>query len=129
MQGDSNILLVVRAFWELLRYDVVMRMWGFRGVHEDLRRTRCRSAKGNPAAEDAIGQAMKWALCIYWKQALCLQRSVAAVRLFRRYGIAANLVIGYRSNPFLSHAWVEVEGRVVNDSPVYQQRLFALDRI
>jgi hypothetical protein len=129
MQGDSNILLVARAFWELLRYDVVMRVWGFRGVHEDLHRTRPRPAKRNPAAQDAIGEAMKWALSLYWKQALCLQRSVAAVRLFRRYGIAANLVIGYRSTPFLSHAWVEVEGRVVNDSPVYQQRLFALDRI
>jgi hypothetical protein len=129
MPGYFSILLVARAFWELLRYDVVMRVWGFRGVHEDLHRTQSRPAKGDPAAEDAIGEAIKWALSLYWKQALCLQRSVAAVRLFRRYGIAANLVIGYRSTPFFSHAWVEVEGRVVNDSPVYQQRLFALDRI
>ena len=33
----------------------------------------------------------------------------------RRNGIAAQLVIGCRPLPFESHAWVEVDGRVVND--------------
>jgi hypothetical protein len=38
-------------------------------------------------------------------------------------------VIGYRPSPFFSHAWVEVDGRIVNDSPVYQERLFVLERL
>jgi len=38
-------------------------------------------------------------------------------------------VIGYRAAPFFSHAWVEVAGRVVNDSPIYQMRLQVLERL
>jgi hypothetical protein len=30
--------------------------------------------------------------------------------------------------PFLAHAWVEVAGRVVNDSPTFQRRLQVLER-
>jgi transglutaminase superfamily protein len=48
------------------------------------------------------------------------------VRLLRARGVVARLLIGYRPVPFLSHAWVEVEGRVVNDSPAYRKRLHVL---
>src|ERR1041384_5341892 len=61
--------------------------------------------------------------CFYWKPVLCLQRAVCTVRLLRRHGIFARLVIGYRPSPFFSHAWVEVDGRVVYGSPAYQKRL------
>jgi hypothetical protein len=44
------------------------------------------------------------------------------------YGTQADVVIGYRLAPFLAHAWVEVGGRVVNDSPAFQRRLQALER-
>jgi len=36
-------------------------------------------------------------------------------------------VIGYQTGPFFGHAWVEVDGRVVNDAEVYKQRLHVLD--
>jgi len=55
-----------------------------------------------------------------------LQRSVCTVRMLRKYGIDARLVIGYRPSPFFSHAWVEVNGRVVYGSTAYQQRLQSL---
>ena len=69
---------------------------------------------------------MLLATCLYWKPVLCLQRSVCAVRLLRSHGVAARLVIGYRPSPFFSHAWVEVDGRVVNSSPAYKTRLRVL---
>jgi hypothetical protein len=47
----------------------------------------------------------------------------------RDRGIPAEVVIGYRAAPFFSHAWVEVAGRVVNDSPIYQMRLQVLERL
>jgi hypothetical protein len=53
---------------------------------------------------------------------------VVAVRLLRHYGIEAQVVIGCRAAPFASHAWVEVNGRVVNDSSGYQQKLRVLER-
>ena len=69
---------------------------------------------------------MVLASCLYWKPVRCLQRSLCTARLLRIHGVAAQLVIGYRAMPFLSHAWVESDGRVVNDSPVYRQRLRVL---
>src|SRR5215813_13721417 len=49
--------------------------------------------------------------------------TVCTVRLLRKHGVHARLVIGYRPSPFFSHAWVEVDGRVVYGSPAYQKRL------
>jgi hypothetical protein len=39
------------------------------------------------------------------------------------------LVIGYRLLPFFSHAWVEIEGLVVGDSPAYKTRLRVLETV
>jgi hypothetical protein len=121
--------LVARALWELLRYDLTLRAGGFRRVHRSLARARVSRDSKRSGPEADLSEAMRNALSLYWKRALCLQRSVATARLFRRYGIRAELVIGYRADPFFSHAWVEVEGRIVNDSPAYQQRLHVLERL
>jgi hypothetical protein len=60
---------------------------------------------------------------------MCLQRSMVATWLLRRHGIAAKMVIGCRPLPFESHAWVEVDGCVVNDRPQYQRAFRVLERL
>jgi hypothetical protein len=56
--------------------------------------------------------------CVWYpRRSLCLQRSAVTTCLLRFYGVAAQMVIGVRPMPFLAHAWVEVNGRVVNDWP------------
>jgi hypothetical protein len=116
------ILLVARAFWELVRYDLIDARLGFRHVYRQLERQCVARGSGEPAVAP-ICEAVTLATCLYWKRVYCLQRSVAAARLLRKSGIHGRLVIGYKPSPFLSHAWVEVDGRVVNDSPVYKQRM------
>jgi hypothetical protein len=59
----------------------------------------------------AVEEACVW----YPKKALCLQRSAVTACLLRSLGIDARMVIGARPMPFLAHAWVEVNGCVVND--------------
>jgi hypothetical protein len=54
---------------------------------------------------------------------------MVTARLLRRRGFDAEVVIGCRPEPFFSHAWVELDGRVVNDSPVYREQLPALARL
>jgi hypothetical protein len=53
----------------------------------------------------------------------CLTYSYALVRLARRQGIPAKLMIGVRTRPFLSHAWVELHNQVVNDAPTLKENL------
>jgi hypothetical protein len=63
--------------------------------------------------------------CVWYpRRTMCLQRSVVTTCLLRCHGIPARMIIGARPMPFLSHAWVEANGSVVNDWPkvknVYQ---------
>src|SRR5258707_876340 len=51
------------------------------------------------------------------KRLFCLRRSAATTLLLRRHGHDAELVIGAKLLPFRSHAWVELNGQVINDRP------------
>lgn len=114
------------ALSELVRFEFWIRRGGFRRVEAVLRKSiRPRLLLG-VAGEREIRSAMDRALALYWKPVLCLQRSVAEARLLRKCGHDSKVVIGCRTNPFLSHAWVEINGRAVNDSPAYRQELSVL---
>jgi Transglutaminase-like superfamily len=117
--------MLLRALWEMFRYDALYRLLGLRGVR---RRMGAQRHGRTTAGTMHVCRAVNCMSSFYWKPLLCLQRSVVTARLLRAYGVQADVVIGYRANPFMSHAWVEVDGRVVNDSPVYQVRLQLLDR-
>ena len=121
----KKVELAVRALYEIVRYEVVLSLLGSGRILSQLKRQSVAS-KTSAELEKAICDAVLLATCFYWKPVLCLQRAVCTVRLLRRYGIQARLVIGYRPSPFLSHAWVEVEGRVVYGSAAYQKRLTPL---
>jgi len=116
----------MQAAWELLRYDVLFWLRGFPGVRDG----------GYPAfdrpqrveLESLIPLMVAGACSFYWKKVLCLQRAIVTARLLRRYGFGAEVVIGCRMLPFAGHAWVEIDGRVVNDSRGYQQKLRVLER-
>lgn len=119
----KHVWLVARALYELAQYDARLRFAGFGAIRRRLHRQRVAVRPVPPEEGRAICDAVLLATCLYWKPVLCLQRSVCAVRLLRKYGVGAKLVIGYRPAPFFSHAWVEVDGRVMNGSSAYQTRL------
>jgi hypothetical protein len=121
-------LLFVRVFWELLRYDVVLAMSGFPGIYKGLTR-KVHAQKDREQWESTICKAVDIVSACYWKRVLCLQRSVITARVLQAHGIDAEVVIGYGFAPFVSHAWVEVDRRVVNDLSGYQAQLRVLDRI
>jgi hypothetical protein len=129
MSPIRRALMLSRLVKELFRYDLVMAILGFRGVRRRTATREFREARGKPDIESAICEAVACVIPFYWKPVKCLQRSVVTARALRAYGIEAEVVIGYRLAPFLSHAWVEVGGRIVNDSPVFGHRLQVLERI
>ena len=119
------VALVVRALCELARFDLLRALP--MGSTLRLRRVAPRGRKATEAERtSAVCNAVATAACLYWKPVMCLQRSVCTARLLRARGVAARLVIGYRPDPFFSHAWVEIDDRVVNDSPIYRQCLSVL---
>jgi len=119
--------LTMHAWLGLLVFDMT-RLAGFARLCAWLRCRRVRSRVSIASTADvvwSVDEACVW----YVKRAACLQRSVVATWLLRRQGIAAEMVIGCRPLPFESHAWVEVDGRVVNDRPQYQRAFTVLDRL
>jgi Transglutaminase-like superfamily len=126
MRTAKYIFLILKALFEMTRYDVIVSLLGVGRILRHLRRQRISMKPCTEELQRTICDAVLLATCFYWKPVLCLQRSVCTVRLLRKYGIDARLVIGYRPSPFFSHAWVEVNGRVVYGSAAYQQRLQTL---
>lgn len=122
----KKIRLALRALYEIVRYDVVLSLRGSGRILSQLSRQFSSAQPVSAELEKAICDAVLFATCFYWKPVLCLQRAVCTVRLLRKHGIQARLVIGYRPSPFFSHAWVEVDGRVVYGSSAYQKRLLPL---
>ena len=126
MKQTSYVLLVIRAIWELVLYDLINTALGFQRIYRYVERRRVSARPPRPGTERCVCDAVSVAASLYWKRVYCLQRSVAVASLLRKEGVHCRLVIGYRSSPFLSHAWVEVDGRVVNDSPAYKERMHVL---
>jgi hypothetical protein len=55
------------------------------------------------------------AAALYPGRALCLERSLTLFYFARRAGIPVTYHHGVQPLPFAAHAWVEYEGRVIND--------------
>jgi len=123
MSRAERACLTIRALGQLFLYDLINGTLGFKRVHRVVARQHVVKREPQAGMEVHICDAVTLASCFYWRPVFCLQRSFAATLLLRKYGIAGSLVIGYRPAPFFSHAWVEVEGRVVNDSSAYKERL------
>lgn len=121
-----------RAFieaWLLLFYfDCLMHLRGFEAIHRTVRKKRGGNLTRSGIATESLSREMDFACVFYFKRVLCLQRSAATAVLLRRYGWEAEMVIGVRLLPFQSHAWVEVEGRIVNDKPYIRDRFEVLER-
>lgn len=122
---------IFEAWLILLAVDLAIARKGLPGIHRRIRGLPVRRRDGPDVASivevvnDAIGRAAVW----YPRPALCLPRSAVATWLFRRRGVPAVMVIGVRKMPFYAHAWVEVDGVVVNDSPKVQTLYPPIDRL
>lgn len=120
---------VLESFVTLLYFEALMRLRPFhvaqRIVEESSLRSLSDSARCSPTV---LCHAIDLACVLYFKQVLCLQRSAAATVLLRRHGWRAEMVIGVQLLPFKSHAWVEVDGNVVNDRPYVPELYRVLKR-
>jgi Transglutaminase-like superfamily len=121
-------ILFLKAYWELISFDLEAALGRFEILHGRVR--NCPIETKTPPADltkrvcSTVDMASIW----YWKQISCLVRSAATTCLLRRHGVAAQLVIGAQQVPFKAHAWVEVDGRVVNDKPYAAEKYAVLDR-
>jgi hypothetical protein len=109
--------------------DLVLSMGGFTRIRDLVRRFPVRPSTPHLTAVPDLISALDRAAVWYPRTRLCLARSAVATCLLRWRGHAAHMVIGARQMPFHAHAWVEVDGRVVTDSPRVRERYRELERV
>jgi hypothetical protein len=73
-------------------------------------------------------RAMDIACVLYPWKVMCLQRSAATTLILRRHGVDAYMLFGAQLTPFKAHAWVELNGIVINDKPYISDLYMTIDR-
>jgi hypothetical protein len=121
-------LLVLKAYLKLIYFDLHLKRDNFAVLYDKVRNYPLGAYTADPNVVARINSAIDMASIWYWKEALCLQRSAATACLLKEYGVRAQMVIGTQQLPFKAHAWVEVDGHVVNDKPYTPEMYAVLDR-
>jgi hypothetical protein len=120
--------LILKAYLNLIRFDLYLARGNFAAIYDKV----TNYPVGNPTfgsdGVERICSAVDMACIWYWKEARCLQRSAATTCLLKSHGIFAQMVIGAQQMPFKAHAWVEVDGRVVNDKSYVSQTYAVMNR-
>lgn len=106
-----------QAYWELLSLEYPLLRKNFAAIYGRVRRTPLASQHRNGLGCTQVCQAVDLAAVLYFRKVLCLQRSAATACLLKKHGFPAQLVIGVQQLPFVAHAWVELDGLVLNDKP------------
>jgi hypothetical protein len=117
-----------QAYRELLSLEMPLFRQDFAAIYERVRNTQIRVPVRETVTADQICRAVELASALYFKQARCLQRSAATACLLKKSGFPAEMVVGVQQIPFLAHAWVELDGRVVNDKPYMSEIYLILSR-
>lgn len=118
-------LLILRAYLKLIFFDCYLARGNFNALHRKVWGYPLRKEPIRQDAAEQICAAVDMACIWYWKEVLCLQRSAATACLLKQFGVPAEMVIGVQQLPFRSHAWVEVDGKVVSDKP-YMREMYAV---
>jgi len=131
----GGFLLMLRlhefaAFLYLTIFYVMIKTAGFSGVYQAVKnwpvaRWRSLDDTGIVPLCKAVDRACVW----FPKQAMCLARSVVATCLLRQSGISTVLVIAAQRNPFIGHAWTEINDIVVNDKQKMREEFLVFERI
>ena len=120
--------LVQKAYMKLIHFDLYITRGNFAALYDKVRDYPVATRTPAPGIIEDICSTVDVACVWYWREVLCLQRSAATACLLKKHGVPAQMVIGAQQIPFKAHAWVEVDGRVVNDKPYTPEIYAVLDR-
>lgn len=125
---NAVFFLFLKAYWKLIVFGLDVTRGSFGVLYDRVRDCPVRGITPPTGTVRRVCSAVDMASIWYWREIPCLQRSAATTCLLRSYGVAAQMVVGAQQVPFKAHAWVEVDGRVVNDKPYMPQTYRVLDR-
>jgi hypothetical protein len=118
------------AFVGLLSFDLLLKFRGFQSLIERVEHwPTAKPHASDPELCRRVRAMVDRAQMYYPKKAMCLQHSAVVTCLLRRRGVPAEMVLAAQEFPPKGHAWVEVEGHVVNDSQAVKKNHRVLKRV
>ncbi|RIV80234.1 lasso peptide biosynthesis B2 protein [Pelagerythrobacter aerophilus] len=116
--GAFNLADIAAAIWWQRRVERRLISGSLYQTLLALRDAQRRVATGVQSSEkrDRTLRAFQHARVLRTAADRCLPRSIALALRLARDGLAAQLVIGVRTNPFGAHSWAQHEDEVLNDS-------------
>ena len=121
--------LLIKAFF-LLPLVKIIRMGGFNRLQKTMRYFGLDSDRHKAGNFEKLDKARRTSRMITVAAAYipltisCLDRSISLSILLHRQGIKSELFLGVRKDQgdFEAHAWVEIDGVVLNDTPDVRER-------
>jgi hypothetical protein len=111
----TKAMRVLKFMFALAMYDLFRFGHNFARIHSFVLKQKVISKSASVETVEAECEALRYARVWYPKRVRCLQRSAILTCILRRQGIAARMVMGSQKTPFKAHAWVEIEGNVINE--------------
>lgn len=117
---------VLKAIMTLLRVNFYIKVRGFYSTIQLIKKSR--ESQSNyiiPPQEDLreLANIVNKACLIYPTRTKCLEWSITFILLSLKRKWKCNLEIGVQNYPFMAHAWVECDGKVVMDDPDLREGL------
>lgn len=122
------MILFFQSLFMLLAYDILSNLCRFQTIYSVVRGWKVNHRTDASDFIDRVCNAVNYACVWYPKQALCLQRSFVTTYLLRKHGVEAEMVLGAQKLPFKAHAWVEVDGRAINERSDVQATFAVWDK-
>ncbi len=110
---------VVKAFLTLIKVNFYIKMRGLYLTIQLIKKTREKHSRYIiPQDEDLkdLANVVNKACLMYPNRTKCLEWAMTFVLLALKRKWKCNLEIGVQNYPFMAHAWVECDGKVVMDS-------------
>jgi hypothetical protein len=123
----KTLFIILDAYVGLIAHDFFMYRHDLAALHCQIKNFPLSRTRESAAATELASRALDVACAFYPKRALCLQRSAVLVKMLRRRGLPAKMVIGAQKLPFKAHAWVEVEGEIINDRLASREKFLVLE--
>lgn len=118
------------AFVGLLAVDLLLKFGGFQRLIRKVEHWPTASPRNSdPDTCRRVRGMVDRAQMYYPKKAMCLQHSAVVTCLLRRRGVPAEMVLAAQDFPPKAHAWAEVAGEVVSDSPAVKTKYRELRRL
>ena len=118
-----EMLYYLATYWRILKRD------DFPALYQRIREQKAPSREWSAEAARAISAHLDNVCAFLPMPAACLLRSAVLTTVLRRRGTPAELVFGATRQPFKGHAWVELNGEVINDKPYVHDMYAIWDRI